>query len=111
MFLDIFSRTIDNNYAYILSFAVLFLASKVFSTNIRVKKYNMYVMLYAIFTIVYCFIYQYASIRWELQKFDNCIFFYDSQLWYFIEFISLLLMGLVHLFLCLHTCYKESKND
>lgn len=109
--INVISLISDNNYAYVLSFVVMFLATKIISKTVLQRMKRPYVCLLNIITILYCFLYQYASTRWTMHEFMAVIPLYDEHLWTVIEAFSFVIIGAVHIYICLTLCYKERRND
>lgn len=105
--ITIISSIASINHAYTLSFVVMFLTTKSLVKYIRSRNRSYIYIFINILTILYCFLYQYASTRWQVYNISSILPAYEDSLWNTIETIGFFLLGTVHVYLCLIICYRK----
>lgn len=111
LFFNLLSSIVNSNIAYILSYLVLLIATKVLVYYIRERPLNKLGILFTALVSYYCLMYQYAATRWVVFGIGKIIPVYDNTLWTIIESTGFVIIGSVCVVLCLKKCSVVDKGD
>lgn len=86
--IQIMFKLMEHDYAIMLSFAIMFQSVYLVFKNYRTIRAPG-ILSISILGLIYCFLYQFGSVRWAYYGYNDFLLPYDVNLWVLIDFMSL----------------------